>query len=150
MTDSSPGLDDVQEAIRNEDLGALRQALEGSPLARSLGIEFGDFQHGHAAARLPPGALLPNFLGYAHTGAVFTLAEQVMAAAANSLGQVGLPLSCEIHFLKGADPAAELKADARVVDTQGRIARVIVEVTQGNTPIARLTELVFLRAGAKA
>lgn len=150
MSDSLPGTEIVQESIRNEDLGVLRQALEQSPLARSLGIEFTDFQHGHAAARLPPSPLLTNFLGYSHTGAVFSLAEQVMAAAANSLGQVGLPLSCEIHFLKGADPAAELRADARVVDTQGRIARVIVEVAQANVPIARLTELVFLRAGAKA
>jgi uncharacterized protein (TIGR00369 family) len=149
MADHLSGPQAVQEAIRMEDLAALRRALEDSPLARSLGIEFTQFQHGHAAARLPTGALLPNFLGYSHTGALFALAEQVMAAAANSLGHVGLPLSCEIHFLKGADPSVDLKAEARVVDTQGRIARVLVEVFQDSMPIARITEMVFLRGGAK-
>lgn len=139
----------MQEAIRGEDLGEVRRALEDSPLARELGIEFQEFRAGVASARMPGGPRLRNFLGYTHTGAVFALAEQVMAAAANSLGYVGLPLNCEIHFLKGADPAAELTAQARVVDTQGRIARVLVEVAQGGAEVARLTEMVFLRsAGA--
>jgi uncharacterized protein (TIGR00369 family) len=127
----------------------LRQALEASPLAQALGIAFTDLQPGRASAALAPTSLLPNFLGYAHTGAIFALAEQVMAAAANSLGYVGLPLSCEMHFLKGAAPDSEITADARVVDTQGRIARVLVEVSQGGTQVARLTEMVFLRSGAK-
>ena len=149
MSDSLPSPEAVQEAICAEDLSVLRRSLENSPLALSLGIEFSEFHHGHAAARLPAGRLLPNFLGYSHTGALFALAEQVMAAAANSLGHVGLPLSCEIHFLKGADPEKELRAEARVVDTQGRIARVLVEVFQGTLPIARLTEMVFLRSSAR-
>jgi uncharacterized protein (TIGR00369 family) len=148
MADPLPSPEAVQQAIREEDLVLLRQALESSPLARSLGVEFTDFKHGLAAARLPASDQLPNFLGYSHTGALFALAEQVMAAAANSLGHVGLPLSCEIHFLKGADPTAALDAEARVVDTQGRIARVLVEISQAGAPIARLTEMVFLRSGA--
>ncbi len=136
----------VQEAIREERLTDVREALEASPLARQLGIEFQEFEPGRASARLPAGPGLRNFLGYTHTGALFALAEQVMAAAANSLGYVGLPLNCEIHFLKGADPAADLTAHARVVDTQGRIARVLVEVGQGGAEVARLTEMVFLRS----
>ncbi len=71
-----------------------------------------------------------------------------MAAAVNSLGQVGLPLRCEIDFLKGASPDQELSAEARVVDTQGKIARVLVEVSQGGAPVARLSEMVFLRSKA--
>lgn len=139
----------VQNAIRRDDLTLLRQALESSPLAQALGITFTEILPGRAAARLKPGPLLANFLGYAHTGAIFALAEQVMAAAANSLGHVGLPLNCEIHFLKGAAPDEELSAEARVVDTQGRIARVLVEVSQGGAPVVRLTEMVFLRSGSK-
>jgi hypothetical protein len=54
-----------------------------------------------------------------------------------------------MHFLKGAEPDAEIAAAARVVDTQGRIARVLVEVSQNGAQIARLTEMVFLRSGAK-
>jgi acyl-coenzyme A thioesterase PaaI-like protein len=47
--------------------------------------------------------------------------------------------------MKGADPAQDLTAEARVIDTQGRIARVAVEVKQGDKMISRLTEMVFLR-----
>lgn len=139
----------VQEAIRDEDLAAVREALEDSPLATSLGIEYTAFQPGRAEARLPASPRLTNFLGYAHTGALFALAEQAMAGAANSLGYVGLPLNCEIHFLKGADPGAEVTARARVVDTQGRIARVAVDVEQQGVVVARVTEVVFLRSGSK-
>ncbi len=136
----------VLEAIAAEDLEGLRAALEGSPLARELGIVYEALEPGRARARLPAGELLPNFLGFVHTGALFALAEQVMAAAANTLGFVGLPLNCEIHFVKGADPSEDTVATAHVVDTQGRIARIVVEVTQGHDDVLRVTEMVFLRS----
>lgn len=148
MTSPTKNAEDVQEAIRSENFSTLRRALEESPLAVELGIVFSEFEPGRAVARLPAGPKLRNFLGYTHTGGLFALAEQAMAAAANSLGYVGLPLNCDVHFLKGADPGQDLEARARVVDTQGRIARVSVEVVQGATEVARITEMVFLRSGA--
>jgi 2-dehydropantoate 2-reductase len=135
----------VRDAIKKEDLEALRRAVEESPLARALSIQFTKFEAGRATARLPGTAQLPNFLGYTHTGALFTLAEQTMAAAANSLGHIGLPLNCDVQFLNAADPAKDVIASARVIDTQGRIARVQVELTQENQPIAEVSEMVFLR-----
>lgn len=149
MTTTTPIPPGTRDAIAQEDLSTLRSILEGAPLARHLGITFTDFHPGHAEARMPASAALPNFLGYAHTGALFTLAEQTMAAAANSLGYVGLPLSCDIQFLKGGDPERDSLAVARVVDTQGRIARVQVEILQEETLVLRLSEMVFLRSGSK-
>jgi uncharacterized protein (TIGR00369 family) len=149
MSDAPPVSHDIREAIARDDLPALRAALEGSPVARQLGIAFTEFHPGRATARMPGSEQLTNFLGFAHTGAIFSLAEQVMAAAANSLGYVGLPLSCEIHFLKGAEPSREITAAAHVVDTQGRIARVQVEIFQDETLVARLSEMVFLRSGVR-
>ena len=135
----------VQNAIKREDLEALRRAIEASPLARALSIQFTKFEAGRATARLPGTAQLPNFLGYTHTGALFTLAEQTMAAVANSLGHVGLPLKCDVQFLNAADPTKDVIAAARVIDTQGRIARVQVELTQDNQTVAEVSEMVFLR-----
>ncbi len=135
----------VRKAIKGGDLGALRRAMEASPLARALSIRFTEFETGRATARLPGTEQLPNFLGYTHTGALFTLAEQTMAAAANSLGYVGLPLNCDIQFLNAGDPAIDVMASARVIDTQGRIARVQVELTQGDQKLAEISEMVFLR-----
>ena len=68
-----------------------------------------------------------------------------MAAVANSLGLVGLPLNCDIQFLMAADPSKEVTASARVIDTQGRIARVQVELIQEDQTIAKVSEMVFLR-----
>jgi len=135
----------VRNAIKKEDLEALRRAMEASPLARALSIQFTKFEAGRATARLPGTAQLPNFLGYTHTGALFTLAEQTMAAVANSLGHVGLPLNCDVQFLNAADPAKDVIASAKVIDTQGRIARVQVELTQENQTVAQVSEMVFLR-----
>ena len=88
---------------------------------------------------------MPNFLGYTHTGALFTLAEQTMAAVANSLGYVGLPLNCDLQFLTAADPRKDVIASARVIDTQDRIARVQVELKQDDQTVAEVSEMVFLR-----
>lgn len=139
--------DAITRAIAGNDLETLRRALEASPLAERLGIAFTEVSPGRARAVLPTSDLLPNFLGFSHTGALFTLAEQTLAAAANSMGYLGLPLNCDLHFLKGADPSAPVEAEAHVVDTQGRIARVLGELTQGGQPVARVTEMVFLRSG---
>jgi 2-dehydropantoate 2-reductase len=145
VTETSNESKPVQDAIKNGDLEGLRQAIEASPLARALSIQFTKFEAGRATARLPGTTQLPNFLGYTHTGALFTLAEQTMAAVANSLGHVGLPLNCDVQFLNAADPAKDVIASARVIDTQGRIARVQVELTQDNQTIAEVSEMVFLR-----
>ena len=145
VAESAGEPDTVRSAIMREDLEALRRALETSPLARALSIKFTEFEAGRATARLPGTSQLPNFLGYTHTGALFTLAEQTMAAVANSLGYVGLPLNCDIEFLNAADPTQDVKAEARVIDTQGRIARVQVELTQEAQIVAKVSEMVFLR-----
>ncbi|MGD9055394.1 MAG: 2-dehydropantoate 2-reductase [Desulfobacterales bacterium] len=145
VAESSNESEAVRNAIKKEDLEALRQALEASPLARALSIQFTEFEAGRATARLPGTTQLPNFLGYTHTGALFTLAEQTMAAVANSLGHVGLPLNCDVQFLNAADPAKDVIASARVIDTQGRIARVQVELTQDSQTVAKVSEMVFLR-----
>ena len=144
VVESAREPDVVRDAIKSEDLEALRLALEATPLAQALSIKFIEFEPGRATARLPGTPQLPNFLGYTHTGALFTLAEQTMAAAANSLGHVGLPLNCDIQYLKAADPAQDVIAAARVIDTQGRIARVLVELTQEEEKLAMITEMVFL------
>ena len=146
VVESAREPDVVRDAIKSEDLAALRSALEAAPLAQALSIKFTEFEPGRATARLPGTAQLPNFLGYTHTGALFTLAEQTMAAVANSLGYVGLPLNCDIQYLRAADPAKDVIATARVIDTQGRIARVLVELTQEGEKLAMVTEMVFLRS----
>lgn len=149
MSTVSPAAQATREAITRDDLPALRAILEQTPMAKQLGITFAEFHHGRAVAEMPATELLPNFLGFAHTGALFALAEQAMAAAANSLGHVGLPLSCDMQFLKGGDPSLPTKAIAHVVDTQGRIARVQVEIFQEDTLVIRLSEMVFLRSGSR-
>lgn len=146
VVESAREPDVVRDAIKSEDLAALRRALEAAPLAQALSIKFTEFEPGRATALLPGTAQLPNFLGYTHTGALFTLAEQTMAAVANSLGHVGLPLNCDIQYLRAADPAKDVIATARVIDTQGRIARVLVELTQEGEKLAMVTEMVFLRS----
>lgn len=149
MSTVAPAAQTTRDAIARDDLPSLQAILEQGPLARQLGITFTEFHAGRAVAEMPASDLLPNFLGFAHTGALFALAEQAMAAAANSLGYVGLPLSCDMQFLKGGDPARPTRAVAHVVDTQGRIARVHVELFQEDTLVIRLSEMVFLRSGTK-
>jgi uncharacterized protein (TIGR00369 family) len=144
LAESSSQPEIVRSSIKSSDLDTLRRSLEATPLARSLSIQFIEFEAGRTTARLPGTKQLPNFLGYTHTGALFTLAEQCMAAVANSLGSVGLPLSCNIQFVKAADPAKDVVASARMLDIQGRIGRIHVEMTQGEDKVVEVSEMVFL------
>jgi len=68
-----------------------------------------------------------------------------MAAVANSWGNVGLPLNCDVQFLSAAYPSRDVTSTARVIDTQGRIARVQVDLTQEDKAVAKVSEMVFLR-----
>ena len=67
------------------------------------------------------------------------------SAAASTACASGLPLNADIQFLNAADPAKDVIATARVIDTQGRIARVQVEMTQEDQTVAEVSEMVFLR-----
>ena len=68
-----------------------------------------------------------NGLGTIHGGAIFTLADFVFAAAANSHGTVAVAINANITFMKAAS-AGTLWAEAREVSKNFKIGTYVVDV----------------------
>lgn len=81
--------------------------------AGRVGVELIEIKEGYSKARL---VITGEHLNAGHRtqgGALFTLADLALAAAANSHGALALSLSSTITFLRGSGPGDTLYAEAR-------------------------------------
>lgn len=81
--------------------------------AGRVGVELIEIKEGYSKARL---VITEEHLNAGHRtqgGALFTLADLALAAAANSHGALALSLSSTITFLRGSGPGDTLYAEAR-------------------------------------
>lgn len=80
--------------------------------AGRVGVELIEIKEGYSKARL---VITEEHLNAGHRtqgGALFTLADLALAAAANSHGALALSLSSTITFLRGSGPGDTLYAEA--------------------------------------
>ena len=81
--------------------------------ARNAGVELLEVKEGYAKARLTITADHLNAGNRTQGGAIFTLADLTLAAAANSHGTLAFSLSSNITFLRSSGPGDTLYAEAR-------------------------------------
>lgn len=81
--------------------------------ARNAGVELLEVKEGYAKARLIITADHLNAGNRTQGGAIFTLADLALAAAANSHGTLAFSLSSNITFLRSSGPGDTLYAEAR-------------------------------------
>lgn len=81
--------------------------------ARNAGVELLEVKEGYAKARLTITADHLNAGNRTQGGAIFTLADLALAAAANSHGTLAFSLSSNITFLRSSGPDDTLYAEAR-------------------------------------
>lgn len=123
----------------------IRSLLERDGFARHLGIEFIEATPGRARARMNIGPAHRNALGIVHGGAIMTLGDACMAAAALSGGGRGASVSANISYFK-ATRGPWLEAIATAVEPGETVAHYEVEVNDARERlIARLQCVVYLR-----
>jgi acyl-CoA thioesterase len=81
--------------------------------ATEAGVELLEVREGYSRASLVITAAHLNAGGRTQGGAVFTLADLALAAAANSHGTLAFSLSSNITFLRGSGVGDTLYAEAR-------------------------------------
>ncbi len=112
--------------------------------ATSAGIELVEIQEGYAKAELKIGPQHLNAGGRTQGGAVFTLADLALAAAANSYGTMAVSLSSNITFLRASGTGDTLTAEARERYTGRSTGHYQIDVTnQEGTLIATFESSVF-------
>lgn len=96
-----------------------------------LGIEVVEVGEGRASVALTAGERHANFLGLVHGGAVFSLADAALAAAANSEAErTAVATVVTIHLLRGCRPGDRLLAEAEREHRGGRLALYRITVVR--------------------
>lgn len=116
------------------------QALGACPFARLLEMEIVETWPGGARVVMDTTGK-ENFLGVAHGGAIFSLADQAFAAAANRDGILQVAVSVHIHYLTPAK--GRLEAVARLIAETDRTSHILVEVKSGERVVATFEGVAY-------
>jgi acyl-CoA thioesterase len=116
------------------------QALGACPFARLLGMEIVETWPGGARVVMDTTGK-ENFLGVAHGGAIFALADHAFAAAANRDGILQVAVSVHIHYLSPAK--GKLEAVARLIAETKRTSHILVEVKSGDRLVATFEGVAY-------
>ncbi len=117
--------------------------------AEGTGVELLEVKEGYSKARL---TITEKHLNAGHRtqgGAIFTLADLALAAAANSHGTLAFSLSSTITFLRSSSPGDTLYAEARERYTGRTTGYYQIDITnQRGDLIATFESSVFRKGDA--
>ncbi|MCW2278206.1 PaaI family thioesterase [Heliophilum fasciatum] len=139
-------MDSVSNQETFLDSAAYRQKfMEQDALSRHLGISLDEVRPGYAKATLVVTPTLLNGVGVTHGGAVFTLADIVLAAASNSHGTSALGLNVNISYMKATRTGETLTAIAREEKMTRKIGFYRMEVRDSTQDLVAVAEGMVYR-----
>lgn len=113
--------------MNNEQPGQ-ELAVRRDALGHYLGISLVEARPGFAVTTMTAKPEVLNGVGITHGGALFTLADIAIAAAANSHGPTAVALDVHISFIKATGNGVFLTATAREENLTGRTGLYRAEV----------------------
>lgn len=122
-----------------------QEFFKNDRFATDAGIELIDIKKGYGKARM---AVEEHHLNAGNTtqgGAIFTLADLALAAAANSHGTLALSITSNITYLKGSGPGDILYAEAKERHAGKRTGHYQVDVTNQNGDLIATFEATVYR-----
>ncbi|MDY7033773.1 MAG: hotdog fold thioesterase [Thermodesulfobacteriota bacterium] len=125
-------------------LEVLSNKIKDDPYARFLGIELMEIGKGYSMLKMSLKGNMMNFLGIAHGGAIFSLADHAFAAASNSHGTLAVALNMNINYISAPPENSVLVAKAREVSLTRRTASYRIDVsTDENKLVASCQGIVY-------
>lgn len=109
----------------------VRELLGQDRFAILLGIELLEVSNGRATSKMEIKDEHLNGVNIAQGGAIFTLADFTLAAAANSHGNIAVVLNASISFIKAVQKGA-LFAEAIETSLSDKIATYIVNISNAD------------------
>lgn len=113
------------------------------PYAASLGIRIDAVENGRAVCSVTITEKMLNFLGVAHGGLIFSLADVAFSAASNSDHFPSYALDVSGSFLRTPQVGDLVTAEAKRVHSTKRTGVYRIEVTTGGKLIATFNGTVF-------
>jgi acyl-CoA thioesterase len=105
----------------------IKEFIQSDRFAKLLGIELIESAPGHAVTQMEIKDEHLNAVNIAQGGALFTLADLAMAAAANSYGPVAVSIQSEIKYFKAAGKGL-LKAEASEISCSSKLATYSIDI----------------------
>ena len=119
-----------------------RRVVGGDPLASFLGLSVEEVGPARAVIGLAPGPQHLNALGRVHGSAIYALADQAVAVAANTLEGGALLCETKINFLAGGEPGQKLLATAAPLDIKRKLSLWEVRVTAPDGRLVALAQVL--------
>ena len=111
--------------------------------AEALGIQVLEAKDGYAKVTMKVEKTHTNALGFAHGGAIFSLADYAFAQACNFGDNVAVAVQVSINFLKPSVEGDNLMAEATRVSDGKTMGLYQVTVRKDDKTIALFTGLAF-------
>lgn len=123
----------------------VQEFLKKDTFASLLGIEILEAKDGYAKTKLEVKTEHLNAMDTAHGGAIFSLADMTLAAAANSYGNVAVAINGNIAFLKAATKGT-LFAEAKETSRNTKIGHYTITITnEQNELISNMQGMVYFK-----
>ena len=120
----------------NSDIDERLEAMNHAQFAELCRLETVSINGNEAVVRMPAEGVR-NAMGNVHGGAIFTLADQAFALAANSCGDPQVGIQSSISYIKAAK--GDLTAKASKVGETRNTSIYEVKVFDGETLVALFT-----------
>lgn len=108
-----------------------------------LGIKILEVREGYAKLTMQVTKEHLNFVGSAHGGAIFALADCAFAEAVNFGDNKAVAVQVSINYLKPSREADTLTAEASVISESKTFSLCSINVTKEDKPIALFTGLAY-------
>lgn len=122
-----------------------KEFFKNDKFATDAGIEIEIVEPGYAVTALKIEARHLNAGGVAQGGAIFTLADLAMAAAANAHGILAFSIQSDIRFLESALEGETIRAEAREKLLKRNIAHYSTTVTNAEGKVIALVDGILYR-----
>jgi acyl-CoA thioesterase len=111
----------------------------------TVGMELVEITPGAAKVKLTVTSAHLNGMGRVQGGAIFSLADLALAAAANSHGNLAVSINASISYFKAAGLGSVLLAEAQTESVNPKLATYTVRITDQTGDLIALTQATVYR-----
>jgi len=124
----------------------LTELLNRDSFAKGLGINLVEAGTGHATVKMEAKSDHLNFMGWAHGGVIFSLADTAFGLASNSHDKTSVGIDAHVAYLSGVREGDVIEAQASEISRTRRKAvyRIDVHRPSDDTAIAAFTGTVYV------
>jgi acyl-CoA thioesterase len=112
-----------------DPVGYAREVVGKDPFARHLGIRVEEARDSYARVSLTIRKEYCNAAARSHGAALFSLADQALAVAANSKGYMAFAVEVKINYFAPAHEGDTVYAEATPIDVRKRLSLWNIELT---------------------